>query len=59
VADVGENQPMRGSPLGPRFWRFWSASAVSQLGDGIRVTALPLLAAAITTRPLPQSLKHI
>jgi len=44
---------MRASPLGPRFWRFWSASAVSQLGDGIRVTALPLLAASITTRPLP------
>ena len=26
---------------------------MSQLGDGIRVTALPLLAAAITSRPLP------
>jgi MFS family permease len=44
---------MARSLLGPRFWRFWSASAVSQLGDGIRITALPLLAAAITREPLP------
>jgi MFS family permease len=44
---------MRRSSLGPRFWRFWSASAVSQLGDGIRITALPLLAAVITREPLP------
>ena len=34
------------------FQRLWLASAVSQLGDGIRVTALPLLAAALTTDPL-------
>jgi MFS family permease len=48
-----ENPSVRKPPLGPRFWRFWSASAVSQLGDGIRITALPLLAAAITREPLP------
>jgi MFS family permease len=39
------------SGLGANFWRFWSAAAVSQLGDGMRVTALPLLAAAITSDP--------
>src|SRR6266536_2834104 len=44
---------MHRSALGPKFWRFWSASAVSQLGDGIRITALPLLAAVITREPLP------
>jgi MFS family permease len=44
---------VRKASLGPRFWRFWSASAVSQLGDGIRITALPLLAAVITRDPLP------
>jgi MFS family permease len=44
---------VRRASLGPRFWRFWSASAVSQLGDGIRITALPLLAAVITRDPLP------
>jgi MFS family permease len=44
---------VRNASLGPRFWRFWSASAVSQLGDGIRITALPLLAAVTTREPLP------
>lgn len=39
------------STLGANFWRFWSASVISQLGDGMRVTALPLLAAAITSDP--------
>ena len=32
----------------PRFRRLWTASAVSNLGDGLRVTALPLLAASLT-----------
>lgn len=40
----------RGS-LGPHFRAFWVATAVSNLGDGIRLTALPLLAAAITRDP--------
>ncbi|HET8778375.1 MAG TPA: MFS transporter [Candidatus Limnocylindria bacterium] len=35
----------------PRFRRLWTASAVSNLGDGLRVTALPLLAASITRDP--------
>lgn len=39
--------------LGATFWRFWWASAISQFGDGIRITALPLLAASITRDPLP------
>lgn len=39
--------------LGSRFWRFWTGSAISQMGDGIRVTALPLLAASITRDPVP------
>lgn len=42
--------------LGPVFWRFWTGSAVSQIGDGIRVTALPLLAASITRDPLAVAL---
>ena len=37
--------------LGPHFRRFWVASAISNLGDGIRWTALPLLTAAITRDP--------
>ena len=39
------------SGLGRDFWWLWTASATSNLGDGIRLTALPLLAAAITTNP--------
>ncbi|GAA1854153.1 MFS transporter [Asanoa iriomotensis] len=38
--------------LGPAFWRFWGASALANLGDGIRVAAFPLLAAALTTSPV-------
>lgn len=34
------------------FWLLWSASTVSNLGDGIRFVALPLLAISITTDPL-------
>jgi len=34
------------------YWRFWSGAAVSNLGDGIRVTAFPLLAASLTREPL-------
>lgn len=43
---------MTRSALGATFWRFWAGSAVSQVGDGIRVTALPLLAASMTRDPL-------
>lgn len=34
--------------LSTDFWRFWGAGALSNLGDGIRLTALPLLTAATT-----------
>jgi MFS family permease len=34
------------------FWRFWTASTVSNLGDGIRLVALPLLAVRLTDDPL-------
>jgi MFS family permease len=35
----------------PGFGRLWTANAVSNLGDGLRVTALPLLAASLTRDP--------
>ncbi|MEU6023032.1 MFS transporter [Micromonospora sp. NPDC047134] len=38
--------------LGRPFWTFWSAAALANLGDGIRVAAFPLLAAALTDNPL-------
>jgi MFS family permease len=34
------------------FWRFWAASTVSNLGDGVRIVALPLLAVRLTSDPL-------
>jgi MFS family permease len=40
---------MRG--LGANFGRLWTASAVSNLGDGILYTAAPLLAATLTRDP--------
>jgi len=39
-------------PLGGNFWRLLAASAVSNLGDGIVRTAIPLLAITLTRDPL-------
>lgn len=41
--------------LGRDFLRVWAAAAVSNAGDGVRVTALPLLAAAVTRDPVAVS----
>lgn len=38
--------------LGLDFVRLWSATGISNVGDGVRLTALPLLAAVITKSPL-------
>ena len=38
-------------PLGPNYRKLWVASAISNLGDGVRLTALPLMAATITRDP--------
>lgn len=42
----------RAGELSPDFWRLWGAAAASNVGDGIRLTALPLLVAAITRDPI-------
>ncbi|MEV1145442.1 MFS transporter [Micromonospora sp. NPDC049799] len=39
-------------PMGRPFWTFWTASALANLGDGIRVAAFPLLAAAVSDSPV-------
>lgn len=39
------------APLGRSFLKLWSASAISNLGDGVRIAALPLLAASWTEDP--------
>ena len=38
--------PLRSLPA--PYWRQWSASAISNLGDGINFVALPLLALSLT-----------
>jgi MFS family permease len=47
--------PKRRDRLGPDFAKLWLAQGVSNLGDGVYVTALPLLAATLTRDPLPVS----
>jgi MFS family permease len=37
------------------YWLLWTGSGLSNLGDGIRLTALPLLAATLTSDPLAVS----
>jgi len=34
--------------LGPRYWRLWTASVISNLGDGVAMIAFPWLASAVT-----------
>jgi MFS family permease len=38
--------------LGRPFWTFWAAAALANVGDGIRLAAFPLLAAALTDSPV-------
>jgi MFS family permease len=42
--------------LPPAYWRLWLASGISNLGDGVFLVALPLLAARLTDEPVPISL---
>ncbi|HLL69629.1 MAG TPA: MFS transporter [Micromonosporaceae bacterium] len=42
----------RATGLGPRFARFWAASTISFLGDGVTVVAAALLVASRTSDPL-------
>lgn len=37
--------------LGAAYWRLWSANAISYVGDGALVTALPLFAVTVTKDP--------
>ena len=38
----------RAAPLPAAYWRQWTASAISNLGDGINFVAMPLLALSLT-----------
>ena len=39
-------------PLGINYWRLWTASVISNLGDGISGVAYPWLASAVTRNPV-------
>jgi len=52
VAGQGIFQRIKGTGLGRPFQILWSSSSVSTLGDGVRLVALPLLAASITRSPI-------
>ncbi len=39
-------------PLGASYWKLWSATAISNLGDGVSMVAYPWLASAITRSPI-------
>ena len=46
------NQPNRNHPkLGVSYWKLWSATAISNLGDGVSMIAYPWLASAVTRSP--------
>lgn len=45
-------RPGRRAPVGSRYWRIWCATAASNLGDGLTLVAIPLLAATFTRDPL-------
>jgi MFS family permease len=49
TAVAGSTTPSR---LGVDYIKLWLATAVSNIGDGVRITALPLLAATITRNPV-------
>jgi len=45
-------RPGRRASVGSRYWRIWCATAASNLGDGLTLVAIPLLAATFTRDPL-------
>lgn len=45
--------------LGRRFWTVWTAGTASNIGDGVVVAALPLLAATLTREPVAIALTTI
>ena len=40
------------TPLGRNYWKLWTASVVSNFGDGVSLIAYPWLASAVTRNPV-------
>ena len=51
-----EREGGTGDRLGGDYWRLWGSSSSSTLGDGLYLTALPLLAATLTRDPVQISM---
>ncbi len=49
---MSSGHPKRFRSLGRPFWTVWTAATASNIGDGIVLAALPLLAASITREPM-------
>ncbi len=49
-------RPQPHESLPPAYWRLWAASGISNIGDGVFIVALPLLAARLTRDELSISL---
>ena len=47
-----EREKPRVGPLGRNYWKLWSASAVSNFGDGLATVAYPWIASTVTRNPL-------
>lgn len=39
-------------PLGGSYWKLWTATAISNLGDGVSMVAYPWIASAVTRSPI-------
>ena len=51
-ASKNKSNPKIKSTLGASYWKLWSATGISNLGDGIVAVAYPWLASAVTRSPL-------
>ncbi len=51
ASDTGTSARSEGG-LGANYWRLWTASVVSNLGDGVATVAYPWLASSLTRSPI-------
>jgi MFS family permease len=56
IESLPPDTPARSMRLGTDYWRLWTASTISNLGDGMFLVALPLLAARTTDSSLQVSM---
>jgi MFS family permease len=49
MSEFGGKKKIR---LGVNYWRLWSATAISNIGDGVSLVAYPWLASAVTRSPI-------